>query len=132
MNAASDAHLPGAQLPPAAPSAAARAMIERLVAFKTVSRDSNMGLIEWVRDYLHGQGAKTRLTHDATGKKANLFATLGESAKPGLILSGHRPLRGRGGRRQAVRARFRRHEGFHRHRPHTGPEIRGCPQRESS
>lgn len=64
-------------------------MIDRLIAFQTVSRDSNMGLIEWVRDYLHGLGAKTRLTHDATGKKANLFATLGESAKPGLILSGH-------------------------------------------
>lgn len=72
-----------------APSAAARTMIERLIAFQTVSRDSNMGLIEWVRDYLHGHGAKTRLTHDATGKKANLFATLGDSTKPGLVLSGH-------------------------------------------
>src|SRR3984957_1479967 len=71
------------------PSAAARAMIERLIGFQTVSRDSNLGLIEWVRDYLHGFGAKTRLTHDATGKKANLFATLGDSTKPGLILSGH-------------------------------------------
>ena len=71
------------------PSAAARAMIERLIGFKTVSRDSNLGLIEWVRDYLHGFGAITRLTHDATGKKANLFATLGDSKKPGLILSGH-------------------------------------------
>ena len=71
------------------PSASSRAMIERLIAFKTVSRDSNLGLIEWVRDYLRGFGAKTRLTHDASGKKANLFATLGDSAKPGLILSGH-------------------------------------------
>ena len=70
-------------------SASSRAMIERLIAFNTVSRDSNLGLIEWVRDYLQGFGAKTRLTHDATGKKANLFATLGESGKPGLILSGH-------------------------------------------
>jgi acetylornithine deacetylase len=70
-------------------SSPAREMIERLIAFKTVSRDSNMGLIEWVRDYLHGHGAKTRLTYDATGKKANLFATLGDSPKPGLILSGH-------------------------------------------
>ena len=70
-------------------SAQSRALIERLIAFKTVSRDSNLGLIEWVRDYLHGHGAKTRLTHDASGKKANLFATLGESDKPGLILSGH-------------------------------------------
>jgi acetylornithine deacetylase len=71
------------------PSAASRAMIERLIAFNTVSRDSNLGLIEWVRDYLKGFGAKTRLTHDASGKKANLFATLGDSKKPGLILSGH-------------------------------------------
>jgi acetylornithine deacetylase len=64
-------------------------MIERLIAFHTVSRDSNLGLIEWVRDYLQGFGAKTRLTHDASGKKANLFATLGDSKKPGLVLSGH-------------------------------------------
>jgi acetylornithine deacetylase len=72
-----------------APSAASRAMIDRLISFNTVSRDSNLGLIEWVRDYLQGFGATTRLTHDATGKKANLFATLGDSKKPGLILSGH-------------------------------------------
>jgi acetylornithine deacetylase len=74
---------------PGLPSAASRSMIERLISFKTVSRDSNLGLIEWVRDYLHGFGAITRLTHDSTGKKANLFATLGDSKKPGLILSGH-------------------------------------------
>jgi acetylornithine deacetylase len=71
------------------PSAESRAMIERLIRFNTVSRDSNLGLIEWVRDYLVGLGATTRLTHDASGKKANLFATLGDSKKPGLILSGH-------------------------------------------
>jgi acetylornithine deacetylase len=74
---------------PNTPSAPARDMIERLIAFNTVSRDSNLGLIEWVRDYLQRHGAKTRLTHDDTGKKANLFATLGDSPKPGLILSGH-------------------------------------------
>jgi acetylornithine deacetylase len=71
------------------PSASARAIIDQLIAFNTVSRDSNLGLIEWVRDYLSKQGATTRLTHDASGKKANLFATLGDSNKPGLILSGH-------------------------------------------
>lgn len=71
------------------PSAAAGAMIERLIGFNTVSRDSNLGLIEWVRDYLQGYGAVTRLTYDQTGKKANLFATLGDSPKPGLVLSGH-------------------------------------------
>lgn len=70
-------------------STESRAMIERLIAFNTVSRDSNLGLIEWVRDYLERLGAKSRLTYDATGKKANLFATLGESNLPGLVLSGH-------------------------------------------
>ena len=73
----------------ASPSAATRSIIDRLIAFNTVSRDSNLGLIEWARDYLHRHGATTRLTHDASGKKANLFATLGDSNKPGLILSGH-------------------------------------------
>ena len=71
------------------PSPSARELIERLIGFRTISRDSNLGLIEWVRDYLKALGATTRLTHDATGKKANLFATLGDSNKPGLILSGH-------------------------------------------
>jgi acetylornithine deacetylase len=84
MNAALDPELNSSQ-----PSAASRAMIERLIGFNTVSRDSNLGLIEWVRDYLQSFGAVTRLTYDATGKKANLFATLGDSKKPGLILSGH-------------------------------------------
>src|SRR6202790_1408478 len=84
MNAALEA-----SLKPGLPSAASRAMIERLISFNTVSRDSNLGLIEWVRDYLHGFGAVTRLTYDATGRKANLFATLGDSKAPGLILSGH-------------------------------------------
>ena len=84
MNAAPEAASTGT-----APSEAARTMIDRLIAFHTVSRDSNLGLIEWVRDYLHRHGATTRLTYDAAGKKANLFATLGDSPKRGLILSGH-------------------------------------------
>jgi acetylornithine deacetylase len=64
-------------------------MVEHLIGFNTVSRESNLGLIEWARDYLKGLGASTRLTYDSTGKKANLFATLGEKRRPGLILSGH-------------------------------------------
>src|SRR5258708_39657162 len=72
-----------------APSTEALAMIERLITFDTTSRDSNLGLLEWARDYLEKFGAKTRLTYDATRIKANLFATLGEGSKPGMILSGH-------------------------------------------
>jgi acetylornithine deacetylase len=71
------------------PSPEALAMIERLITFDTTSRESNLGLIEWARDHLERLGAKTRLTYDAKGIKANLFATLGEGSKPGMILSGH-------------------------------------------
>ncbi len=71
------------------PSAAALDLIATLIAFDTTSRDSNLGLIEWARDHLERVGARTRLTYDAAGTKANLFATLGDFGVPGLILSGH-------------------------------------------
>lgn len=64
-------------------------MIRRLVGFDTTSRESNLGLIEWVRDWLKGFGVESRLTYDATGAKANLFATIGKGARPGIVLSGH-------------------------------------------
>ena len=60
------------------------ALIERLIGFDTTSRGSNLGLIEWARDYLKGYGIESRLTYDATGKKANLFATV---QKPGFSLT---------------------------------------------
>lgn len=71
------------------PSTQALAMVEQLIGFATVSRDSNLGLIEFARDYLEHLGGVTRLTYDVSRKKANLFATLGEGRRPGLILSGH-------------------------------------------
>jgi len=64
-------------------------MIQRLIAFDTTSRESNLGLIEWVRDYLQRAGIESRLTYDATGKKANLFATIAGGSRPGIVLSGH-------------------------------------------
>ncbi len=65
------------------------AMLERLVAFDTTSRESNLGLIEWVRDWLKGFGIGSRLTYDADRRKANLFATIERGARPGIVLSGH-------------------------------------------
>ncbi len=64
-------------------------LIRRLVGFDTVSHKSNLALIEFVRDYLADLGVDSRLIHDETGKKANLYATLGPTHKSGLMLSGH-------------------------------------------
>ena len=55
-------------------------LIKTLVAFDTTSRESNLGLIEFVRDHLNGLGLVTRLSYDAEKRKANLFATLGDPA----------------------------------------------------
>lgn len=73
------------------PSAASRAMIERLIAFDTTSRDSNLALIDFVRDYLSRHGISSELVPSEDGRKANLFATVGapDGAGPGVILSGH-------------------------------------------
>lgn len=63
--------------------------LARLIAYSTVSRDSNLVLIEWARSYLEGLGARTRITYDSDRRKANLFATLGPDAPGGVVLSGH-------------------------------------------
>lgn len=70
-------------------SAAALAMIRQLVSFDTTSRESNLALIEWVGAYLREHGIESRLTFDDTGKKANLFATIGPQIDGGIVLSGH-------------------------------------------
>ena len=64
-------------------------MIKRLIAFDTTSRESNLELIGFVRDYLNDLGVESRLVHDETGQKANLYATLGPSDRAGFMLSGH-------------------------------------------
>ncbi len=64
-------------------------MIRKLVGFPTVSRDSNLELIHFVRDRLAALGAEARLTYNDERSKANLFATLGPRGKPGIVLSGH-------------------------------------------
>jgi acetylornithine deacetylase len=66
-----------------------REMMERLVSFPTVSRDSNLDLIAFVQDYLAGHGIESRLVHDPDGPKANLYAQIGPSVPGGVILSGH-------------------------------------------
>jgi len=64
-------------------------MIETLVGFPTVSADSNLNLIGFVRDYLAGHGIESRLTYDESKRKANLFATVGPDRPGGVVLSGH-------------------------------------------
>ncbi len=63
--------------------------LDRLVAFDTTSRESNLELIDVVRAYLADLGVGSRLTHDDDGRKANLWATFGPDDRGGVVLSGH-------------------------------------------
>src|ERR1041385_3706329 len=78
---------------PNTPEVGSLELIRTLVGFDTTSRDSNLGLIHWVRDYLAAHGIVSQLTFDDDRRKANLFATLpaqdGNATTGGLVLSGH-------------------------------------------
>ncbi|WP_306029585.1 acetylornithine deacetylase [Stappia sp. MMSF_3263] len=64
-------------------------ILGELIAFPTVSSDSNLELIAHAADRLGALGAETRVLVDETGSKANLFATIGPERDGGIVLSGH-------------------------------------------
>ena len=66
-----------------------RDLLQTLVAFDTTSRESNLQLIEFVRDYLAGFDVPCELIYNEQRSKANLFATIGPAQLPGIVLSGH-------------------------------------------
>lgn len=64
-------------------------LLRTLVGFDTTSRESNLQLIEFVRDYLAGFDVPCELIYNAERSKANLFATIGPAGQSGIVLSGH-------------------------------------------
>lgn len=66
-----------------------RDLLEHLVGFATVSRDSNLELIRFIENYLMTHGVRSELFYNEEGTKANLFATIGPADVGGVMLSGH-------------------------------------------
>ncbi len=62
-------------------------ILAHLVAFDTISARPNRDLIDWVQALLADAGIPSQVIPDATGHKANLYATVGQG--PGVLLSGH-------------------------------------------
>lgn len=60
-----------------------------LIAFPTISTDSNLALIDALEARLLGLGAMVERTTNDEGTKANLFATFGPDIDGGIVLSGH-------------------------------------------
>lgn len=74
-----------------AADAAARAIdiLADLVAFDTISSNSNLALMRYIEKLLAGYGIAADILLDDSGQKANLFATVGPARPEGVILSGH-------------------------------------------
>lgn len=66
-----------------------RAILADLIAFPTVSSESNLALIAYATDRLTDCGARISMMLDETGQKANLFASIGPECDGGIVLSGH-------------------------------------------
>lgn len=66
-----------------------RQVLDRLVAFPTVSRDTNLPLVDWVQDYLAQHGIESVRIPGPCGTKAHLYAQVGPAVEGGVVLSGH-------------------------------------------
>ena len=64
-------------------------ILDKLIAFDTVSRTPNRGLIDYIRTLLDEAGIDSMLVEDPDGHCANLYATVGPDDKGGVMLSGH-------------------------------------------
>ncbi|KAG5471728.1 hypothetical protein LSCM4_03280 [Leishmania orientalis] len=69
-----------------------RQWLAKLIAFDTVSRNSNLQLVEYIKAYLQLVGVEATLVYSPEKTHANLWATLpGENGvtQGGIVLSGH-------------------------------------------
>ena len=66
-----------------------RQLLDRLVAFPTVSRDSNLALVDWLEGYLTGHGIECHRHWNEDRQKAALMAHAGPRIEGAVVLSGH-------------------------------------------
>ncbi len=64
-------------------------LMEKLISFPTVSRDTNIPLIDWVAEYLAGHGIESHRYIDPDQPKHALFAHVGPWEAGAVVLSGH-------------------------------------------
>jgi acetylornithine deacetylase len=64
-------------------------ILARLIAEPTVSRTSNLALLDYVESLLRPAGARIERFAHPDGSRANLFATIGPEGPGGVVLSGH-------------------------------------------
>jgi acetylornithine deacetylase len=61
----------------------------KLISFPTVSRDTNLPLVDWVEEYLSDHGITCHRYYHPDQPKAALFAHVGPEVEGAVVLSGH-------------------------------------------
>lgn len=65
------------------------ALLHQLVAFDSVSRNSNLPIIDFIESYLTKHGAACVRVPSPDGTKSNLLARIGPEVAGGIVFSGH-------------------------------------------
>ncbi|MEL6793628.1 MAG: M20/M25/M40 family metallo-hydrolase, partial [Pseudomonadota bacterium] len=68
---------------------AAIALLGELIAFPTVSTESNLAITAYLAERLEAAGARVEIQEHESEPKANLYAALGPEGPGGVLLSGH-------------------------------------------
>lgn len=66
-----------------------RRILEQLVAFPSVSRDSNLDLIDWIENWLAQYGISATRVYNDDRSKASIYAHTGPMQPGAVVLSGH-------------------------------------------
>lgn len=64
-------------------------LLKKLISFNTVSKHSNLPLIEFIQNYLHQHNVESHLLFNHTQDKANIVARIGPETPGGVVISGH-------------------------------------------
>lgn len=77
----------------------AQEILSKLVSFPVLGGQSNLSILQWIKDYIEAFGIDTYLVPDSDGNKASLHCRIGPATDGGVILSGHMdvvPVEGQG------------------------------------
>ncbi|MET1416604.1 acetylornithine deacetylase [Roseibium sp. HPY-6] len=67
----------------------AQQILAELVSIPELPGTSNINMVNWVTSYLQNQGVEPHILPGPEGNRSNLFATIGPTNVPGIVLSGH-------------------------------------------
>lgn len=67
----------------------AQEILKKLISFPVLGGESNLSIMNWIKDYVEGYGIVTYLVPNEEGNKASLHCRIGPAVDGGVILSGH-------------------------------------------